>query len=139
VAGDHGEALFDNGYLGHGTNVSYEQNAALGKLINSEWTPPSVPVGSVSASTIIYNGLLRHPEDALPLESEVLCYTGTLQKPEQLGLFTQSGLTRYSFSTGLWSRQLSPGSPFQQGPVENRMIHEWESLLLSAVPSPSIH
>ena len=37
------------------------------------------------------------------------------------------------------ANQLSPGSPFLQGPVENRMIHEWESLLLSAVPQPGIH
>ena len=72
VVGDHGEELFEHGYLGHGTSISFEQNTTIGKLINSNWKPPHRAFGLSSVSGLIHNALVRGPEDALPLRGKLL-------------------------------------------------------------------
>ena len=72
VVGDHGEELFEHGYLGHGTSISFEQNATIGKLINSNWKPPRRAFGLSSVSGLIHNALVRRPEDALPVDERLL-------------------------------------------------------------------
>ena len=84
VVGDHGEELFDHGYLGHGTNISFEQNATVAKIVNSNWKPPRRSFGLRSVSGLIHNALVRRPEDALPVDEDFFCYIGSATKPSQL-------------------------------------------------------
>lgn len=117
VIGDHGEELFDHGYLGHGINISFEQNATLAKLINSIWKPPEQAYGQSSVSTILHNALVRSPQDALPLDEGFLCYIGDPKKPVQLATVTPEGLIKFDFKRKRWLRQ--PGAEKEFVPTEN--------------------
>ncbi len=108
----------------------YEQNAALCKLINSDWTPPSAPLGSTDVSSILHNAIARSPADALPLGQEVLCHVGSVMKPLQIGLFTVHGLARYNFTTQAWTQQSRPAVEFSHVSSVDHVAHVWESLLV---------
>jgi hypothetical protein len=137
VVGDHGEELFENGYLGHGTHLSYEQNATLGKLIGSKWTPPERPLGLSDLPAVIHNALVRRSEDVLPLSEEVLCYVGVAERPLQIGLFTGSGLVKYDFVEARWERQERPQGAFARAVPEPHLVHLWESYAIRALPKHS--
>jgi hypothetical protein len=130
IIGDHGEELFDHGRLGHGTSICFEQNAVLCKLVNSRWQPPPMPIGSSDVTTILHNSLVRSPADALELDSEVLCYTGTIRQPSEVGLITPTGLLKYNFRRASWSGQTTAGQALSPATPADRVIHAWESLLV---------
>ena len=135
VVGDHGEELFEHGYLGHGTSISFEQNATLGKLINSNWKPPPRAFGLSSVSGLIHNALVRSPEDALPVDDDFFCYIGSATKPSQLGAVTSSGIIKFDFRKKLWARQSAPGEEFATNPSFPPLIYLWESYL-QQLPAP---
>jgi hypothetical protein len=136
VLGDHGEELFEHGYLGHGTDLSYEQNSMAGKLIQAAWTPPAVPVGLSDVPTVIYNSLLTRSSEAAPLPTEVLAFAGTPARPEQLGMFSASGLLKYEFNKDRWLEQNGLGRHFRPAAPSRHMIHLWESFVASRLASP---
>ena len=136
IVGDHGEELFDHGYLGHGMNISFEQNATLGKLINSNWKPPHTALGLTSVSALIHNALVRGPEDALPVDQDFFCYTGSATKPGQIGAVTPRGIVRFDFKRKMWARQAAPGEEFAASPNYPPLIYLWESYLTSQRPAP---
>jgi phosphoglycerol transferase MdoB-like AlkP superfamily enzyme len=129
VVGDHGEELFEHGYLGHGMSISFEQNATIGKLINSNWKPPRRAFGLSSVSGLIHNALVRRPEDALPVDEDFFCYIGSATKPSQLGLVTPRGIVKFDFRTKLWARQTAPGEGFVANPSFPPLKYLWESYL----------
>ncbi len=135
VVGDHGEELFDHGYLGHGMSISFEQNATLGKLINSNWKPPPRAFGLSSVSELIHNALLRRPQDALPVDEGFFCYTGSADKPGQLGMVTPEGIVKFDFRKNLWTRQAAPGKEFEANPSFPPLIYLWQSYLRQ-LPAP---
>lgn len=130
VLGDHGEELFEFGSLGHGTDINYYQNAPLAKLMNSHWQPPDVPVGSSEVPKLLYNALVASPSDVVPFRGSVLCFAGSARQPEQIGLITPQGLTRYEFLTGRWQAQDRPGAPLRSHAPVPPVAWEWESLLI---------
>ena len=135
VVGDHGEELFEHGYLGHGTSISFEQNATLGKLINSNWKPPPKAYGLNSVSGLLHNALVRRPEDAVPIDEDFFCYTGTAIEPSQLAAVTPQGIVKFDFRKNLWARQLAPGEEFAPSPSFPPLIYLWESYLWQ-LPAP---
>ena len=137
VTGDHGEELFDNGYLGHGTNLSYEQYAAVGKLINSDWTVPTRQVAISDAGALLYNALLLPGLPRQVLRHEVFGAVGTIATPTQIGIFAENGvLTKYDFRRNAWTRQVSPGAPFQTVGASSRAVHLWESKVIEESEKP---
>jgi hypothetical protein len=138
VVGDHGEELFDHGYLGHGMSISFEQYATVGKLINSNWKPPRRAFGLSSVSGLIHNALVRNPEDASPLDHDFFCYKGSATEPSQLAAVTSTGIVRFDFRRKLWARQAAPGEEFAANPSFPPLIYLWESYLrqLSAQDAP---
>ena len=135
VVGDHGEELFDHGYLGHGMSISFEQNATIGKLINSNWKPPRRAFGLSSVSGLIHNALVRRPEDALPVDEDFFCYIGSATKPSQLGAVTPGGIVKFDFRKNLWTKQAAPGEEFAANPSFPPLIYLWESYLRH-LPAP---
>jgi hypothetical protein len=130
VLGDHGEELFDNGYLGHGINLSYEQHATACKLINSRWQPPNHPISLSDGATLIHNALIRDLNDAIPIRENTLYYVGSLKQPSQLGEFSRNGLLKYDFRSDEWLRQSRPGAPLATAAPDLSLVHRWESYLL---------
>jgi hypothetical protein len=138
VMGDHGEELFDDGHLGHGTNLSYEQNAALGKLINSDWKIPSRQVAISDAGALLYNSLLLPGLPPQTLKPQVFGSVGSVRGPRQIGIFAEDGvLTRYDFMRNTWSRQVRLGAPFEAAQPALGVIHLWESKALESAAAPS--
>ncbi len=129
VVGDHGEELFEHGYLGHGTSISFEQNATLGKVINSNWRPPRRALALSSVSRLLHNALVRRPEDALPVDGDFFCYTGKVNEPSQLGTVTPNGIVKFDFRRKVWARQGAPGEEFTANPSFPPLISLWESYL----------
>jgi hypothetical protein len=131
VVGDHGEELFDHGSLGHGTDINFEQNASIAKLINSDWSPDSdIPIGLSEVPALIHNALVTAEHAFIPLKGYVLAFSG-LRKPLELGLFTTDGLKKYDFRQDIWLEQPAYGAEQIRSPPYWRLIHLWESLVLS--------
>lgn len=129
VVGDHGEELFDHGYLGHGMSVSFEQNATIGKVINSNWKPPTRPLGLSSVSTLIHNSLVRNPGDALPLDEDFLLFVGNPVAPSQVGTVTDNGVVKFDFKRKRWSQQSALGEDFKPSPSFSPLVNLWDSFL----------
>jgi len=127
VVGDHGEELFDHGFLGHGIDISYEQNETLCKVIHGDVGPVSGPVGLDEVTRLIWNALVKDPQDRVPLEGRVLCLLGGAHNPRQVGLFDDTGLRKYDFTRGAWTWQGAPGAASLAIDEDLEVIHAWES------------
>jgi arylsulfatase A-like enzyme len=133
VVGDHGEELFDNGYLGHGVSLSFDSYQTVGKLVNSPWKAPAGPIGMSDVSTLIHNSLVMQPDAALSVDPEVLCYVGYANRPQQIGLATAGGLVRYDFRNNTWAGQAHLGASMLPAAPTNHVIHVWESYVIKRI------
>ncbi len=132
VVGDHGEELFHHGYLGHGVNISHEQNETVLKLVNGEIDAPEGPIGLCDVGRVIHNALARDAKDRLPLGGPVLAIVGGPVAPRQIGLFDATGLRKYDFSKDRWTREDGPGKEPRAMDEDPAVIHAWESYALAA-------
>lgn len=97
VTSDHGEELYDEGFLGHGHVINYHQNATF--LVSNKAN--SLPPGPVSLSDFrsivlgLVNGTPQQQVAAPPF-----MYVGGLARPNQIGLAGQQGtLTTLKFES----------------------------------------
>jgi hypothetical protein len=130
VVGDHGEELFDHGYLGHGVDVTHEQNETLLKLVNGSIEPPAGPIGLCDIGRVLHDALLLDPAARVPITGPVLAMVGGPRTPRQIGLFDQHGLRKYDFIKGVWTREAGPGAPPLPMDPDPAVIHAWESYVL---------
>jgi hypothetical protein len=130
VLGDHGEELFHHGYLGHGVDISHEQNETFLKIVNGEVDAPDGPVGLCDVSRVIHNALARDAADRLPVGGPVLAIVGSPVAPRQIGLFDAHGLRKYDFSKDAWTREDGRGSAPREMGEDPAVIHAWESYAL---------
>jgi hypothetical protein len=132
VTGDHGEALFEKGFLGHGHVLDREQTRV--PLILSD---PSLrvagPVGLADYRGIVLRGLSGDSPPPPPRAS-VFQYIGTIDRPAVVAIVEPGGVwttldletEEVSFSdTGLRARYraLAPGSP--EKARADRLVGEW--------------
>ncbi|MCK6459679.1 MAG: sulfatase-like hydrolase/transferase [Planctomycetes bacterium] len=132
VVGDHGEELFHHGYLGHGVNISHEQNETFLKLVNGTIDAPEGPIGHSDIGRVIHNALARDPADRMPIGGPVLAIVGGPVAPRQIGLFDATGLRKYDFSKDAWTREDGPGGEPRRMDEDPAVIHAWESYALAA-------
>jgi len=131
VVGDHGEELFDAGSLGHGTNISYEQNSPIAKLINSPWQPEGdFPIGLAEVTKLIHNSLVKEEQNLFSLDRSAIAFLG-VRKPQQIGIFTKDGLIKYDFKKDTWLQQEKYGAKEELSLPNMHLIHLWESYVLS--------
>jgi hypothetical protein len=130
VLGDHGEELFDHGYLGHGVNLSHVQNETFLKILNGEIDAPKGPVGISDVGKIVWNALVKDPADRYPLGGPVLAIVGTARTPRQIGLFDEHGLRKYDFRRGEWTREANYGSDPEEMGEDVEVVRAWESYAL---------
>jgi hypothetical protein len=127
VVGDHGEELFDDGYIGHGVSISHEQNETIGKVLNSPAPLPATPIGISDIGRVIHNCLARDEARRLPLADPILAMLGGPGSPREIGLFDAHGLRKYDFRHGAWLRQPGPATPFEQMAEDEAVVHVFES------------
>jgi hypothetical protein len=132
VVGDHGEALFHHGYLGHGVNISHDQNETFLKLVNGSIDAPKGPIGLCDVGRVIHNALVRDEALRLPLGGPVLAIVGGPVAPRQIGLFDEHGLRKYDFMKDAWTREDGPGSEPRTTDADPAVVHAWESYALAA-------
>lgn len=133
VTGDHGEALFEEGFLGHGHMISREQTHI--PFVLSRPVPVAAPVGLTDMRSII---LRAAGADAPPQRGatpgRVFQYIGSLDRPSSIGFaMGEAGWTIFSFDReALWTSRaprwqpyadLAPGSPARREADE--LITEW--------------
>jgi Sulfatase len=141
VISDHGESLFDGGFLGHG----YALNAAQTRIPMIVAGLPmriSVPFGQARLRDALNEALAGsvaldvRPAVDTSREVRVFQYLGPLETPGQIGWLTAEGQLTYDFRTnrvGLWDSIVRPdalvGEPRS---TFTELVHLWESMQLAA-------
>jgi len=133
VTGDHGESLFDDGFLGHGHMINRQQTHI--PFVVNRALPVSSPVGLSDMRGIILRAAGADvPREPGATPGRVFQYIGSLDRPSSIGLVDGRGRwTIFSFDRqALWTsrdpawrdyRALAPGSG---GRAEaDALIREW--------------
>ncbi len=98
ITGDHGEDLFEEGFLGHGHNINIRQYGTF-LVTNRPGLSAEAPVGLSDYRAIIL-ALLNGETPALPAKP-VLMTVGDLQHPAQIGIAEgASQITTLRLDTG---------------------------------------
>ena len=141
VTADHGESLFDEGFLGHGYALNDVQTripfvAANLPLVVTE------PFGEDDLRDAIDRALRTSPDVAERprieerSDQEVFQYLGTIDRPRQIAFLTARGRTIYDFR----SRQFQAASGAWRQPQELTgtdrdaflsLVHRWERMVLA--------
>lgn len=93
VTSDHGESLFDDGFLGHGHQLNDTQTRVLA-VSNQPMSFPPV-WGHTVLGPVLLAGALQQPLPRLP--SFVLQLVGLVRSPQQLALTDHNGRLLYDF------------------------------------------
>ena len=130
VTADHGESLFDDGFLGHGHMLSREQTRIPFILSDPGIAIPQ-PIGLADMRAIILNAAgARAPVRRGP----VFQYLGSLDRPGSIGMVGAGGdWTIFNlFSESVWTSRSGRWQPYARlpagGPDKGRadaLIDEW--------------
>lgn len=154
IMADHGESLFDEGLLGHGTAINEAQMRVPCVIVNG-WGKVPVPFGHTDIRPLILsmlgsvrptrsivdrmlftNGIGRPPIPSRPsielheAERPLFMWVGSLKTPHQLGLIDRGSRAVVDFGLGTCTetgtvRALEDAAP---GSHSLRAIQCWESL-----------
>ena len=98
ITGDHGEDLFEEGFLGHGHNINIRQYGTF-LVTNRPGVSANGPIGLSDYRAIILS-LLKGEKPDTP-EKPVLMTVGDLERPTQIGVAEgASNLTSLRLDTG---------------------------------------
>jgi len=140
VISDHGESLFDAGFLGHGYALNVAQTrvplvvAGLPMRIQT-------PFGEAALRDAINDALAGGlPMSTRPIVESgagvrVFQYLGPLDTPGEIGWLTSTGQFTYDFRTnrvGLWESSVKPDALIGEPRAAfTDLIHFWESVQLT--------
>lgn len=141
VLSDHGESLFDEGFLGHGYTLNDAQTRIPLVVANLPITIEE-PFGEADLRNAIDAGLAAEPEAApVPVlrttpSKEVFQYLGTFERPRQIALTGMNGRIIYDFRAAQvqtldreWRRPEALEAPAKQEFV--RLVQTWERMILA--------
>jgi hypothetical protein len=98
ITGDHGEDLFEDGFLGHGHNINIRQNGTF-LVTNRPGVTASGPIGMSDYRAIILSLLKGEKPDIAA--KPVLMTVGDLERPTQIGIAEgASKITSLRLDTG---------------------------------------
>jgi len=132
VTGDHGEALFEDGFLGHG-HVLNRAQTQVPLILSDPALRVAGPVGLADLRGIVLRGL-SGDESPPPAKAAVFQHIGTIDRPAVIGMVEAGGIwTTLDLETEeLWFseagrrqryRDLRPGSAERLR--ADRLIDEW--------------
>jgi Sulfatase len=139
VTSDHGESLFDHGFLGHGWALNDVQTRIPLIVANLPITIEE-PFGQADLRGAIHAALsdpppvTRSPVVREKASGTILQYLGTFESPAQIALTERAGRTVYDF----WSRKFSANNHEWRHPADLRrpevgafleLVHLWEGLV----------
>jgi arylsulfatase A-like enzyme len=142
VLADHGESLFDEGFLGHGYTLNDVQTRIPLIAVN---LPVSFeePVGQADLRPVLLaalQGSAAAPPRVTPSPGRaVFQYLGNIERPAQIGLVTLAGRTVFDFRSNLvrmrdggWQRPDTLDANDRAAWLD--LVRMWERLLLDARP-----
>ncbi|HEX6375863.1 MAG TPA: sulfatase-like hydrolase/transferase [Allosphingosinicella sp.] len=132
VTGDHGEALFEAGFLGHGHVIDRAQTH-VPLILSDPGLRVAGPVGLADYRGIVLRGLAGDAPPP-PARAAVFQYIGTLDRPAVIGMVEAGGVwTTLNLETEeVWFsdsgrrlryRELCAGSP--ENRRADRLVQEW--------------
>jgi len=141
VTADHGESLFDEGFLGHGYALNDAQTR-IPLVVKGLPLEITVPFGQTELRDVVNQAMSREPAgDARPrviaaADKSVFQYLGNLDKPRQIAFVSGMGQTVYDFRTG---RATLPGArpvrlhelPSEAKGLLLTLVHFWEGMRLT--------
>jgi hypothetical protein len=144
VASDHGESLFDEGFLGHGYALN-ETQTRIPLIIKGVPLHVTEPFGQAELRDAIGEALSRSPSTGAgprvtPDEAKtVFQYLGNIDKPRQIALVSMRGRTIYDFRNRRW--QAPDGRTYRADDPEARdsaeflrIIRLWERMIVARSP-----
>jgi phosphoglycerol transferase MdoB-like AlkP superfamily enzyme len=131
ITGDHGEALFEEGFLGHGHVIDRAQTQ-VPFILSDPAARVAGPIGLADYRGILLRALSGEPPG--PARSAVFQYIGTLESPGSIGIVEAGGVwTTLNLDTEeLWFsdsgrrvryRELKAGSA--EKARADRLVDEW--------------
>jgi arylsulfatase A-like enzyme len=139
VTADHGESLFDEGFLGHGYAINDVQTR-IPLVVTGLPMLVEEPFGQVDLRDAI-GAALAEPDGGSPqlrrvAGKAIVQYLGNLHRPRQFGLATAGSRTIYDFRTDrLLIGDAAPRRPSDlQGDDREefvRVVHLWERMMLA--------
>jgi hypothetical protein len=144
VTSDHGESLFEEGFLGHGYLLDESQTriplivSGLPMLIEQPWGQSSLRHELLDALAGSGEEFGAQPTVRWRPQGEVFQYLGTSDLPAVIGLRSKEGLIQYDFRSRHVQETGEPWVPSDKlSPHRNehflRLIRTWESLMLARV------
>lgn len=140
IIGDHGESLFDDGFLGHGHALN-EIQTRIPLIFNVPHVQAEEPIGQVDLFELIIHTLRGDTPKNLPRSKKVFKsvfqFTGSLHNPSQIGMVELNEQrtildlrTRKVFSTnfGRWIPYRLLYQHKELYEKTNQLIFEWEHL-----------
>lgn len=141
VTADHGESLFDEGFLGHGYALNDVQTriplivANLPIFVEEPFAQRELR-GALGRALQVPPNVAAVPRMRDAPDKEVFQYLGSLNRPRQIAFLKNDGRTLYDFRTGRaklrggeWLRPVDLPAPDREEFL--RLIHEWERMMLA--------
>ncbi|MDD5581548.1 MAG: sulfatase-like hydrolase/transferase [Methylobacter sp.] len=136
ILGDHGESLFDDGFLGHGHAINDSQTK-IPLIINDPNIIAGEPIGQVDVAEIALRSALGLPNHWVNKDKIVFQLVGSLSQPTLIAHVKQDGVrTLFDFrSEQVFFSELKSWKPYEEAlldPVYKdrvvNLIREWETL-----------
>jgi hypothetical protein len=138
VISDHGESLFDRGFLGHGYALDDVQTrvplivTGLPMKIREPFGQADLRDAINAALAGKNGGMDNQPVAGRTRDARVFQYLGTLDAPAQIGWLTAAGLLTYDFRSdrvGLWGSSVKPEALVAEpSRLFRELVYTWESM-----------
>lgn len=119
IVADHGESLFDDGFLGHGHMLNRQQTR-IPLVFSKPGVTADGPVGLDDIRGLLLRKLGAAPLPA-PRHGPVFQFIGTLDRPAIIGMAEPGGAI---VTLNLDTNEASPGASAQ---AKTRLVHLWEA------------
>jgi arylsulfatase A-like enzyme len=147
ITGDHGESLFDGGFLGHGYGLTDVQTRIPFIVANLPMTIAE-PFGQIdvrsalSAALSVPSGAASMPVLRQEQGAALFQYLGELARPRQIAFLRRGARIIYDFRI---DRVQTAGGPWQRpqaldgatASAFRRLIQQWELMNLAQDPEPA--
>ncbi|MGZ8164824.1 MAG: sulfatase-like hydrolase/transferase [Methylobacter sp.] len=136
ILGDHGESLFDDGFLGHGHAINDSQTK-IPLIINNPDVIADAPIGQVDIAEITIRSALGLTNHLANKDKIVFQLVGSLSQPTLIAHVKQDGVrTLFDFrSEQVFFSELKLWKPYEEALLEPvykdrivNLIREWETL-----------
>ncbi len=127
LVGDHGESLFDDGFLGHGHNINRNQNQ-IPVVLSAPGINFQAPIGLRDVSRWLFGFVQQKPAIIDKRGTCTFMYIGKLNTPAQIGRICKDRLSIEKYTVAF---DIFDGANKSTHSTKDILIHYWENILLT--------